>query len=251
MYKLVIVFLLLFNTGKLSAESLRIPKHKALEIRKDSVEIDLRAFDKNAIKAYKEEPAFNYHIQTEDRNLSWWDRFWDWFWRLIKNFFEQKNQKEINPASPVLKYLLLIVAIGGVVYLVIRLLGDDLANIFSKKSKELHIPFSETSENIHEISFEEEIEKALHNNNFRLAVRLLFLNTLKNLNDAELINWQIEKTNTAYLNELKNQDQRAYFSVLTRQFEYVWYGDFHVNRQSFENIKTLFTDFKVTSHERL
>jgi hypothetical protein len=32
--------------------------------------------------------------------------------------------------------------------------------------------------------------------------------------------------------------------LLTRQFEYVWYGDFFVDGQSFQNINTLFQDFK-------
>jgi hypothetical protein len=47
------------------------------------------------------------------------------------------------------------------------------------------------------------------------------------------------------LNELADMDQRQSFSVLTRQFEYVWYGDFPVDSRSFQNINTLFHDFKT------
>lgn len=244
MYKLLIIISFLCCAETLSAKNSVATKPIALEIRKDSSVIELRAFDKKAIKAYKENPDFNYYIQAGKHNSSWWTRFWDWFWRWIQNLIGEK--KEPNSISPILKYSLLIVVIVGLVCIIVKLLGEDLSNIFIKKSKKLHLPFSETLENIHEISFDEEIGKALQNNNFRLAVRLLFLNTLKNLNDAKLIDWQIEKTNAAYLNELKSEDHKEYFSVLTRQFEYVWYGDSYINKQSFENIKTIFSNFKIT-----
>jgi hypothetical protein len=32
--------------------------------------------------------------------------------------------------------------------------------------------------------------------------------------------------------------------LLTRQFEYIWYGDFFIDGQAFQNINGLFQDFK-------
>ncbi len=123
-------------------------------------------------------------------------------------------------------------------------MGDDLANIFRRGSKEAAIAYNESIENIHEISFDDELEKAINNKNYKLVIRLLYLRTLKQLSDAQLIHWQIEKTNSAYVNELTNDDQRQSFAVLTRQFEYIWYGNLPVNERSYQNIQTLFNDFK-------
>ena len=110
--------------------------------------------------------------------------------------------------------------------------------------KNIDIPYSESLENIHQITFDEEIEKALGQRNYRLAIRLLYLSTLKQLNDANFIQWQVDKTNSAYVNELTDAERRQSFSVLTRQFEYVWYGDFFIDGPSFQNINALFQDFK-------
>ena len=61
--------------------------------------------------------------------------------------------------------------------------------------------------------------------NYRLALRLGYLQLLKLLSDQNLIRWQPDKTNHAYLAELPGEHLRAPFRELTRQFEYVWYGE--------------------------
>jgi hypothetical protein len=116
--------------------------------------------------------------------------------------------------------------------------------LFDKDSPQGALPYQETLENIHEINFDDDIESALAQRNFKLAVRLLYLRSLKQLNDAGLIQWQIEKTNSVYVDELSNPNQRQTFSILTRQFEYIWYGNFPIDEQAFRNINTLFQDFK-------
>jgi hypothetical protein len=75
-------------------------------------------------------------------------------------------------------------------------------------------------------------------------VRLLYLRCLKQLSDAKLISWQIDKTNATYLFELDDTGQRQKFGLLTRQFEYIWYGDFPIDPKIFGNIYKSFMDFK-------
>jgi hypothetical protein len=106
------------------------------------------------------------------------------------------------------------------------------------------VPYSESLEDIHGINFDAEVEKALAQHNYRLAVRLLYLKCLKQLSDKNLIQWEIDKTNTAYLYELKNNEQRQIFGLLTSRFEYVWYGNFPINKQAFSDIDLLFQNFK-------
>jgi hypothetical protein len=59
-----------------------------------------------------------------------------------------------------------------------------------------------------------------------------------------LIQWQIDKTNSAYIYELKDVNQQKAFRLLTRQFEYVWYGNFAIDKDAFGSISNLFQDFK-------
>jgi hypothetical protein len=131
-----------------------------------------------------------------------------------------------------------------IVYIIFKLIGIDLLCIFKKNPSTIEVPYTESIENIHEINFDEAIENALLIKDYRLAVRLLYLRSLKQLSDSNLINWKLGKTNTAYLNEIADAEQRRQFSIVTRQFEYVWYGDFPVDGQSFQNINAIFQEFK-------
>lgn len=241
MRKLLLVFFLLIGV-KLSVgagvpakkDSVKIIHRKILV---DSTAIVQRQFNGAALKQYSSSPDFKYDTET---SLSWWDRFWRWFWRWIAKLFDFEGPKAV---APIVKYIIGAVAVSFIVYSLIKYMGADL-NIFRKDAKQVPIPYSESLENIHEISFDQEIEKAMAQHNYKLAVRLLYLRSLKQLSDAGLIHWQTDKTNSAYLNEIADSAQRQSFSILTIQFEYVWYGDFPVDGRSFQNIYTLFQDFK-------
>jgi hypothetical protein len=209
-------------------------------LRLDTSKIAIHSFNADSLNKYRNNPHFIYDVDAKKVGLTWWQRLWKWFWDLIAKLFGGGDSAA--PALGLFKYFVWAIALGMVVFIIIKLTGT---NIFSRKSKEIEIPYSESLENIHEITFDEEIEKATSNRNYRLAVRLLYLRTLKQLNDAQLIQWQLGKTNLAYLNELQDQTQKQSFGILTRQFEYVWYGDFSVDGQSYQNINILFHDFKM------
>jgi hypothetical protein len=249
MYKLLLVFYLsiLVSVGAMANDTLKktiakpAPVPKVLQL--DSSKIAIRSFDSVAMNQYRKDPIFSYH-EEDEHQLSWWSRFWRWVWHVLQNLFGSRDDTPTERLSPIFKIILLVVAVGALIYVVIKVMGVNLANIFGRESKEINLPYNESLENIHEITFEEEIEKALSQRNYRLAVRLLYLNSLKQLNDAQLIQWQIDKTNSTYLNELTDSDKRQSFTVLTRQFEFVWYGDFPIDGRSYQNISTLFQDFK-------
>lgn len=83
----------------------------------------------------------------------------------------------------------------------------------------------------------------MQNRNYRLAVRLLYLQTLKHLSDKEIIDWQPNKTNLAYVAEVQNGQGYEEFTPLTHQFEYVWYGDFKLDKSAYEHIQLAFQQF--------
>lgn len=209
---------------------------KAL-LKNDSSAVVLRNFDLQKIKDYRTQKEFLYDEQLPI-NTNWWDRFWRWIWDLITAAMENRYSGNF------IKYLVIAIIVALVIFAVIKLIGLDL-KIFTGKSKAVDVPYDESLENIHEINFIEEIEKAVGNGNYRLAVRLLYLRSLKLLSDRELIHWQPDKTNQAYVDELADQDRKEQFKVLTLQFEYIWYGDFAVDKDGFKAIKGNFERFNV------
>lgn len=220
--------------------------HKPAVLKTDTSSlVSVRHFDSTALKAYSRQPEFQY---KEDKlKLSWWDRFWRWFWNWLNHLFDFGPKKNAQIGHFVwavfFKYLFIVLGIAAVVFLVLRLTGVDMLNIFRRKVTSAPIPYSEFFEDINAISFDREIENAVSSANYRLAVRLLYLKCLKQLSDAGLINWEINKTNTAYIHELKDENRRSAFSRLTRQFEYVWYGEFMINEPVYSDINSSFSDF--------
>ena len=214
-------------------------KKKPAILHSDSSKVNVRSFNGQALDKYKAERDYQYNDAGPNQEISLWDRFWNWFWRTI---FGGLNE---NPGiGSFLKYLFLILAIGCLVFFVMKLLGMDMEALLLGKARKTPLAYNESTENIHEINFDDEIEKAVSSHNYRLAVRLLYLRSLKQLNDGEFIKWQPEKTNSAYIYELNNPTVRQDFISLTRQFEYVWYGGFSIDGNAFGNINQLFQNFK-------
>ena len=97
--------------------------------------------------------------------------------------------------------LITILAVVAVVYVILRLLKVDALTMFYTGPKS-QLPFGTLEENIHAINFDQAIQDALFRKEFRLAIRLLFLQALKLLADKNHIHWQPGKTNHEYVEEL-------------------------------------------------
>lgn len=213
--------------------SITLPQKK-LQLKTDSSsKISLRNFDQQQISKYSKQHDFNYTDEPEN-NL--WSRFWSWVWEIIRPLFMNKYTGDL------LKYAALTALIGLIIYAIIKVIGLDVWKL-TRKAKTIAVPFSESPDNIHEINFAEEISKAIESTNYRLAVRLCYLLSLKKLSDRNLINWQPEKTNETYISEIKDTVKQEQFSRLTRQFEYIWYGEFFIDRENFSQIKAHFDEF--------
>jgi hypothetical protein len=240
MHKTLIVLLLacITLTGFSTGASAILPV-KVLQLKNDSAKVAVRNFDLQKINAYRAQREFIYdHVAPANESL--WDRFWKWFWSLIDNVLSNKY------SGGVIKYVVIAVFVALLVFAVVKLTGADL-KIFAGKSKAVEIPYSESLDNIHEINFSEEIDKAIAGSNYRLAVRLFYLYSLKLLNEQALINWQPEKTNQTYVREIADPGKKQQFSLLTMQFEYIWYGEFFIDKESFGLVKERFDNFNQGS----
>jgi hypothetical protein len=234
---LVLFFFVFMVINGAAAQLVKGKTSRDIALKNDSTGTTVRNFDAQRINDYRAQQEFHYD-DAAPMDTSWWDRFWNWFWNLFDGILEN------NYTGGFMKYLVILLAAALVVFIVIKLIGLDL-KIFAGKSKSVDIPYDESLENIHEINFAEEIEKAVSNGNYRLAVRLFYLHSLKLLNDRQLISWQPEKTNHAYINEITDPGKRQEFSTLTRQFEYIWYGEFFIDKEGFNVVRNSFERFNV------
>ncbi len=221
-------------------------KKAPLHLYKDTSNIQVRHFDQNAINRFKKDPKFNYNDSEGAGEPSFLEKLWMWILYILFGWMKNAhfNGTWLGVLLTLLKYLIYAAALAFLVFVIVKAFGIDPINLLRGNSKRIDIPYSEAIEDINAIDFDDELEKALAQNNYRLAVRLLYLRSLKQLSDLQLIHWQIDKTNSTYVNELADPSQKQVFSLITRQFEYVWYGNFSIDKDAFVNISRLFQDFK-------
>ena len=232
----LLFLLLLFIPSLLPAKGKDTAKTKpALKLITDTGAVTEKKLD---TRAFLKDPDFVYHTDVIEGE-STWTRFWNWFWRKLFG-----KATDSPGAGKYVEYFFIALSVLFLIFIVMRINGINGSQIFRGKSKNADIPFTESLEDIYQVDFENELEKSLSAHNYRLAVRLLYLLSLRQLNDAGLINWQIEKTNSVYVNELPQGEKKRLFGLLTRQFEYTWYGDFFIDVKSFQDIRSLFQQFK-------
>ncbi|HET6994629.1 MAG TPA: hypothetical protein VFI06_06590, partial [Chitinophagaceae bacterium] len=141
--------------------------------------------------------------------------------------------------------LLWILIIAGFALFVGVYLSNSNIGLFRRSGKAIAPGEEEQQEtdNIFEINYQRDIDKAIGAGNYRLAVRLMFLRVLKNLSDKNIIQYRQDRTNFDYLMQLDTTKYYQDFFRITREYEYCWYGRFDIEPEKFTVIKNDFENF--------
>lgn len=141
--------------------------------------------------------------------------------------------------------LLWLVILCSFIGVVVWYLASSNIRLFRRDSKKILEEEEDPglAEDIFAINYEIEIGKAVAAQNYRLAVRLWYLRTLKELAERNVINWRPETPNGAYATHLYNSRFYAPFFRLTRNFEYTWYGGFAISQEAYAMMRTDFQTF--------
>lgn len=205
----------------------------------DSSTISPRYFDD--IKNKYNDDDFIYERNIE--NSGWWTRFKQWLSDFFRDLFNLKNQGQASKVTN------LAIKIGGVILflLVVYFIFKAIVNkegtwVFGKSSDKNIIPVTDIENNIHVVDFKTLIKNAESNNNYRLAVRYYYLWLLKSMTSAEIIEYDVEKTNSDYQNEIIIKTIKQEFSYTSYLYNYIWYGEFDVNQEQFSKAKHAFVN---------
>ncbi|MFP2996016.1 DUF4129 domain-containing protein [Spongiivirga sp. MCCC 1A20706] len=208
----------------------------------DNVEDDSarnpREFPEDLNELYKGE---EYRYDRETNPTGWWARFkesWRRFWAEL--FDTRRNASNSN-------FITLLYWIGGiallalVVYFIVRAIMNDEGNwIFGRASDKGVVNGVDVETNIHETDFVALVQQAKEEKNYRMAVRYYYLWLLKNMSNKELIEYDVEKTNSDYQNELKDKNLQKEFGYTSYLYNYIWYGEFDVNDDEFVKASNAF-----------
>lgn len=145
--------------------------------------------------------------------------------------------------GPVVQYILLgaaiLIFLGALVYF----LSSNKVGFFAPSNKNIDEQPEETDlgENIFILPYQDLLNKAIKDKNYRLATRILYLQTLKLLSENGIIRFKPDSTNIHYLMQLNNTSYYNDFFKVTRHYEYVWYGKFDVTPEMYEKISQDFS----------
>lgn len=201
-------------------------------LKYDTSTVEVRSAN---INTYKNQKAFQYKIPKAPTE-SLWDRFWRWFWESIDEIRKTKSGKTV------LDSIVIIVAVAAIIFFIWKITGMNATGILGRNDSSIN--YSIGTDDINAIDFDAAIEDSVSKLNYIMAVRLLYLQTLKILSDTNIIEWKINKTNANYITELNNHPQQSGFRYLTGVFDYVWYGNKKIDKEEFVQVHQLFKQFQ-------
>jgi hypothetical protein len=168
------------------------------------------------------------------------------FWYANESFKKKEKKKRDTgfSSNPVFQSILWLVIIGGFITFLVIYLSNSNAGLFRKSRKIAEEETGIETGDIFTINYQHEIDKAVEQNNFRLAVRLRFLRLLRDLSDKNIIQYKQDSTNFDYLVQLRKSALYADFFRLARNYEYSWYGQFEIDKAKYSIIKNDFENFE-------
>lgn len=202
----------------------------------DSLKVEKKLFDKEQLNRHKSDPDLDYKIPPTVAE-SLWDRFWLWIADMIDGMFD----KALNTNWG--RIIVYVIGLALLVVLIMLVLKVNAFRVFYSGEGSAQ-KYQVLDENIHEMDFDKLIQEAMDQQDYRRGIRLLFLYALKLLSDKNLIQWELGKTNHDYIRELGRQELKSGFNELSYYFDYAWYGNFTVSRDTFIKVQNTFTNWK-------
>ena len=178
---------------------------------------DTLSVDTLRIAEWRTKPEFDYTVEFKGSSFSLWDWFTDRFNQIMQNLF---GDISLGYTGEIIWYVL---GFGAIVAIIVYTLyrHPELLRWRSKKNAE-NDGYIVEEDNIYGIDFPSTLDQALKVGNYREAVRLVYLQTLRHLSDAGKIDWQPAKTPSQYLNEYTGRP----FHHLTTTFVRIRYGGY-------------------------
>lgn len=198
-----------------------------------------RRFDPDRLERYRNNPDYNYDRAIPETPVPPKEKD-----RRDLDDFPSPNIGGGAAVGALAKGLIWVLIIGVSIFVIAQLLKIRMGRLVKKDSDEA-VAMTDLSdgEDINQMDFDDPIQEAINQGQFRRATRLLYLRSLKQLQNRSLIEWKREKTNHQYLRELNRPDLQPLFREITFLFEYIWYGEFPVDRNHFNTAHATFLRF--------
>ncbi len=143
--------------------------------------------------------------------------------------------------SAILQAFMWLIAAALVIFIIYKLFLSE--GVFGRRSVKKTVDIETDEDDIRLLNdYDLLLRKAYGEQNWRFAMRFLFLKTLQKLNENNLISYAVDKTNSAYVKEL-TETRKEDFAALALYYEYIWYGKAAIEKTIFDSIENKFNSF--------
>jgi hypothetical protein len=162
-----------------------------------------------------------------------------------KPFKEEISKKYTPRNDDWMKFLAYFFAIAAAVFLIYKLV-QYVYSPDNRRLKHAEIPTEKTEE---EPTIESDLDlllkTALQENNYRNAIRIYYLMVIRDLNNRNIVQYTIDKTNFDYLSETGSHPVFNVFRELTMTFERIWFGDAFADENNLRKYISSYNDMST------
>lgn len=205
-----------------------------------ATDIERRYFDSNFKDRYRTE---NFQYEPRVKHYSQWAQFRQWIIHWLERIFNLQDKNVASTWFEYLKNFIALLFVIAVVYFIVKsILNKEGGWIFGRDALSDIIDHKNVEEKLQLADFGDLIDKAKRKGDYRLVVRFYYLWLLRKMSDKNLIEWDVNKTNTDYLYEIKDKKLRDRYSYHRYVYDYIWYGEFELSEQEFHKVEISFNE---------
>ena len=189
--------------------------------------VDTLVCDTAQIAVWQSDSAYGYNRELMTTEINVFEWLFQRFGEFMRKIFGSRFAEEYSG-------LILVCIAIVILLLIIWFVYKKRPELFIRSRKNV-LPYTIEEDTIYGIDFQKGITDALSHADYREAIRLLYLQTLKQLSDEGRIDWQLYKTPTQYIYEVRTTT----FRELTNHFLRVRYGNFEATETIFRTMQAL------------
>jgi hypothetical protein len=192
---------------------------------------DTLVYDAARIAAYQADGRFDYNRGPDFEDVNLMEMLVRWLSRWLDVFLDSEQSRDV---AMWILIAVFVAILSAAVYWVWR----KRPSLFVRE-RVRPLAYGVEEENIYGIDFDRDLAAAVAAGDYRAAVRVLYLQTLRLAADRGWVDWQAFKTPTEYVCELKPAGLRGPFRRLTNHFLRVRYGNFGATGELFDAMRAL------------
>lgn len=198
-------------------------------------ENEAREFDQQKLEDYRQDPEFNYSQDFVPTD-SFISVVLAYIFSKVAFLFDALALQGITPL-----FFRVAIIVGFIISIIIILKLKFGKALTTGNRQFSNLPISNLENEGQD--FEKLLKESLENQQFKLAVRYLFLSTLLMLEQQKKIQITKWKAPYDYLKEIP-EDRRIHFKQLVDLFENTWYGEYEPNNDTVDQGLQLYRQLK-------